>query len=79
MTSLADPAANIIFGAVVDDRYTGAVNVTIIATGFSQTFQKSLVDGKASRQDLQESRSELPWKRTAPLSTRLSPGGRGIF
>eukprot|EP00246_Nothoceros_aenigmaticus_P004758 TRINITY_DN16443_c0_g1_i1.p1 TRINITY_DN16443_c0_g1~~TRINITY_DN16443_c0_g1_i1.p1 ORF type:complete len:395 (+),score=84.26 TRINITY_DN16443_c0_g1_i1:128-1186(+) len=78
VTSLADPAANIIFGAVVDDRYTGAVNVTIIATGFSQTFQKGLVDGKASRQDPQDIRSELPWKRAAPLSTRLSQGGRGL-
>jgi cell division protein FtsZ len=44
VTSLADPSANIIFGglgfrvsqisAVVDDRYTGEIHVTIIATGF---------------------------------------------
>ncbi|KAG1326750.1 hypothetical protein COCNU_01G006840 [Cocos nucifera] len=43
VTSLADPSANIIFGAVVDDRYTGEIHVTIIATGFSQSFQKTLL------------------------------------
>ncbi|PKA52822.1 Cell division protein FtsZ like 1, chloroplastic [Apostasia shenzhenica] len=50
VTSLADPSANIIFGAVVDDRYTGEIHVTIIATGFSQSFQKViLADPKAAR------------------------------
>ncbi|XP_058788104.1 cell division protein FtsZ homolog 1, chloroplastic-like [Vicia villosa] len=43
VTSLADPSANIIFGAVVDDRYNGEIYVTIIATGFSQSFQKMLL------------------------------------
>lgn len=47
VTGLADPSANIIFGAVVDERYTGEVHVTIIATGFSQTLQKSLVYPKS--------------------------------
>lgn len=50
MTSLADPSANIIFGAVVDERYNGEIHVTIIATGFSQSFQKTLLgDPKASK------------------------------
>ncbi|KAG9449344.1 hypothetical protein H6P81_009309 [Aristolochia fimbriata] len=50
VTSLADPSANIIFGAVVDDRYTGEIHVTIIATGFSQSFQKTLLtDPKAAK------------------------------
>ncbi|KAK1257218.1 hypothetical protein QJS04_geneDACA022678 [Acorus gramineus] len=50
VTSLADPSANIIFGAVVDDRYTGELHVTIIATGFSQSFQKTLLtDPKAAK------------------------------
>eukprot|EP00877_Chromochloris_zofingiensis_P015022 jgi/Chrzof1/9774/Cz04g15090.t1 len=42
VTSMADPAANIIFGAVVDDRYQGELHVTIIATGFSQTYEDEL-------------------------------------
>ncbi|CAO2833622.1 unnamed protein product [Amaranthus hypochondriacus] len=50
VTSLADPSANIIFGAVVDDRYNGEIHVTIVATGFSQSFQKTLLtDPKASK------------------------------
>ncbi|KAK0600792.1 hypothetical protein LWI29_018412 [Acer saccharum] len=50
VTSLADPSANIIFGAVVDDRYNGEIHVTIIATGFSQSFQKTLLtDPKAAK------------------------------
>ncbi|KAL1185070.1 hypothetical protein V6Z11_A01G090100 [Gossypium hirsutum] len=51
VTSLTDPSANIIFGAVVDDRYNGEIHVTIIATGFSQSFQKTLLtDPKAAKQ-----------------------------
>eukprot|EP00793_Prasinoderma_coloniale_P005168 PRCOL_00000929-RA len=34
VTSLADPSANIIFGAVVDPAMRGTLKVTIIATGF---------------------------------------------
>ncbi|XP_018812283.1 cell division protein FtsZ homolog 1, chloroplastic-like isoform X2 [Juglans regia] len=50
VTSLADPSANIIFGAVVDDNYNGEIHVTIIATGFSQSFQKTLLtDPKAAK------------------------------
>ena len=33
---MVDPSANIIFGAVVDENYTGELLVTIIATGFTQ-------------------------------------------
>ncbi|MCO5553452.1 hypothetical protein L7F22_006973 [Adiantum nelumboides] len=49
VTSLADLSANIIFGAVVDERYDGPIHVTIMATGFSHTFQKSLIDPKAAK------------------------------
>lgn len=41
VASLADPSANIIFGAVVDERYTGEIHVTIVATGFTKSFQES--------------------------------------
>ncbi|XP_055800900.1 cell division protein FtsZ homolog 1, chloroplastic-like [Solanum dulcamara] len=43
VTSLADPSANIIFGAVVDERFNGEIHVTIIATGFTQSFQNTLL------------------------------------
>ncbi len=34
ITEASAPEANIIFGAVIDDAYTGQVKVTVIATGF---------------------------------------------
>ena len=34
VTEAADPDANIIFGAVIDDSYTGQVKCTVVATGF---------------------------------------------
>ncbi len=34
ITEAAAPEANIIFGAVIDEQYTGQVKVTVIATGF---------------------------------------------
>ncbi len=47
VTSLADPSANVIFGAVIDDDYEGEVHVTIIATGFEPTYEDTLLTGKA--------------------------------
>ncbi|XP_068641757.1 cell division protein FtsZ homolog 1, chloroplastic-like [Aristolochia californica] len=64
VTSLADPSANIIFGAVVDDTYTGEIHVTIIATGFSQSFQKTLLtDPRAAK--LVEAQAKAPIGRAA--------------
>ena len=34
----ADPAAEIIFGTVIDERYNGDIKVTVIATGFDPQF-----------------------------------------
>lgn len=36
ITAAADPGANIIFGAVIDDSYTGEIKITVIATGFDE-------------------------------------------
>lgn len=46
VTSLADPQANVIFGAVIDEAYAGQVHVTIIATGFEQSFEDQILNGK---------------------------------
>ncbi|XP_009361066.2 cell division protein FtsZ homolog 1, chloroplastic [Pyrus x bretschneideri] len=87
VTSLADPSANIIFGAVVDDRYNGELHVTIIATGFSQSFQKTLLtDPKAAKlldkvAGGQESRGiPLPLKSsTSPSTISSKPSPRKLF
>jgi cell division protein FtsZ len=33
---LCDPDANIIFGTSIDERYTGEIKITVIATGFNE-------------------------------------------
>lgn len=79
VTSLADPSANIIFGAVVDDRYNGEIHVTIIATGFSQSFQKTLLtDPRAAklvdRIASQENKGlPNPLNSSPPVPSRMSP------
>jgi cell division protein FtsZ len=68
ITEAADPEANIIFGAVIDDAFTGQVKVTVIATGFDaealhrvpamtglravKTFSGHSVDADAKREEL---------------------------
>ncbi len=39
ITEAADPEANIIFGAVIDEQYGGEVKCTVIATGFEDATQ----------------------------------------
>lgn len=78
MTSLADPSANIIFGAVVDDRYNGEIHVTIIATGFSQSFQKMLLTDPRAAKLLdrlpggQESNQKSPLLKTSNFSSTVA-------
>lgn len=43
VTEAADPEANVIFGTVVNDNYTGEVKVTVIATGFEQGHKGSVM------------------------------------
>ena len=40
ITEAADPDANIIFGAVINENYTGEMKITVIATGFSAVEKK---------------------------------------
>jgi cell division protein FtsZ len=42
ITEAADPEANIIFGAVIDEKFTGEVKVTVIATGFEEAHLEGL-------------------------------------
>lgn len=36
ITAAADPSANIIFGATIDESYTGEIKITVVATGFDE-------------------------------------------
>ncbi|MEO1373732.1 MAG: cell division protein FtsZ [Cyanobacteria bacterium J06635_10] len=51
---VVDPNANIIFGAVIDDRLEGEVRITVIATGFTGEMQ------------VQQQQSATPNNRVAP-------------
>ena len=75
VTSLADPDANVIFGSVVDEKYNGEIQVTIIATGFASA--SSVADARAVNPNggLDEAQGGgggggFPWQR------RGSPFGR---
>ncbi len=47
----ADPDANIIFGAVIDDKVDGEIRITVIATGFDAVkLEEELVPVEAGRQ-----------------------------
>lgn len=41
ITEAADPEANIIFGAVINDAYTGEVKITVVATGFDDSIRET--------------------------------------
>lgn len=42
ISSAADPEANIIFGAVIDEKLQDEIRITVIATGFEQFKEKSI-------------------------------------
>ncbi|KAK4355205.1 hypothetical protein RND71_024176 [Anisodus tanguticus] len=71
VTSLADPSANIIFGAVVDERYNGEIHVTIIATGFTQSFQKTLLSDPRGAK-LVKKGSGIQERMASPVTLRSS-------
>ncbi len=39
ITEAADPEAHVIFGAVINDSYTGEVKITVVATGFDEAMK----------------------------------------
>ena len=41
ITEAADPEANIIFGAVINENYEGEMKITVVATGFSEIEKKN--------------------------------------
>ena len=62
ITEAADPAANIIFGAMVDEVMSSEVKITVIATGFDQGLRKT-------KDKEQESRPVLGLGGLSPLTS----------
>ena len=75
VTSLADPGANVIFGAVVDDGAEGEVRVTIVATGFPPSFEDDLLAGKA----VKPASSAAPVAGDAPARTVKAPPAWNVW
>lgn len=67
ITEAADPEANIIFGAVIDEQYTGEVKVTVVATGFQDSALRATGAGKVNVQ-----RPVAPSPSVSPLAARLN-------
>lgn len=61
----ADPEANIIFGAVIDEKFTDEVRITVIATGFDQRAPKITEEkANATVQPFKKPEIEIPaWMR----------------
>lgn len=54
ITEAADPDANIIFGAIIDDAMAGEVKITVIATGFDElTHREKKINNKPTQSETQ--------------------------
>jgi len=60
ITEASDPDANIIFGAVVDEAMQGEIKITVIATGFDESYiqRRKMAEKPAAITTRQDSREE---------------------
>lgn len=71
---LVDPAANLIFGAVIDPRLTQEVQITLIATGFGSASAND--DG--ARVQKERPRQESPPQESAPSASAAAPSRSAV-
>ena len=65
ITEAADPEANIIFGAVINDSYTGEIKITVVATGFDyKQNEGSIVRPTSAFSSSSIDSSSMPIKQT---------------
>ncbi len=77
ITEAADPEANIIFGAVIDEKFTGEVKVTVIATGFEEAHLEGLPTINAAR--ALKPGVHTPARYTSPNEERAEQPSRTSF
>lgn len=70
ITESCDPNANIIFGTSIDERFTGEIKITVIATGFSEETNSQI--GNMSRGGFGQSRL-FPSANNQPVQTQSTP------
>jgi cell division protein FtsZ len=74
-----DPNANIIFGAVLDDRMQGEIHITVIATGFTGEAQPTPVSlAKANQQSSVSRRMSAPAVSNPPETKAPQKSGLDI-
>ncbi|KAH9548080.1 hypothetical protein CY35_11G070200 [Sphagnum magellanicum] len=64
--SMADPNANVIFGAVIDEGYQGMVRMTVIATGFQDP-------GVVDQKDIRTVDDDIFYWKQNPNRSKLTP------
>jgi cell division protein FtsZ len=62
----ADPEANIIFGAVIDDRMGQDVKISVIATGFDQSRPLRRIEQPMYKRQVEQRPAERPTQAAAP-------------
>ena len=72
---LVDPSANLIFGAVVDPKLNGEVQITLIATGFGSGSSVQQQSVEAPRVAVQKEIAEVPMEKPAPAAAQSNGGG----
>ncbi len=75
---VVDPNANIIFGAVIDERLQGEVRITVIATGFSPEAQQQQVTVKPTALPKRATTSATPIAPTSTPDPKGKPPGLDI-
>ena len=70
ITETAGPEANIIFGAVIDDNFTGQVKCTVIATGFDQEQLKNTQAASPAQRYLTKAQSQQPQRAAEATSAK---------
>jgi len=65
----ADPEANIIFGAVIDERMGNDVKISVIATGFDQARPLKRIDQPMYKRQVEQRPAERPTPVAAPAAT----------
>ena len=69
---VVDPNANIIFGAVIDEKLQGEIRITVIATGFSGEVQSV----PTVREVQQRQRPSIPSRPQPPATPAVEPRNR---
>lgn len=72
----ADPDANIIFGAVIDERLQDEIQITVIATGFEGR-TSSVARGPLRQNPLEAQRPRAAVKEQSPLQSRIAEKAQG--